>query len=180
MSFPYFLAYLLPLIALIVGEIAFVCLFCRKQRPRLRKDDVLGWCWLITIGFAIADFFITANRTEVWVIESKDIYSHKYAHKYVISRTGEYANVGKEDYYVINNSDGPIYYAEIHYSTISNNVVVKPIAPGTIMQMDRSIDNLFKTPPSSIRVERGTRYFILNALQASDLWGSPKTRLRFY
>lgn len=163
-----FIAFILPILVLIIGEISFVFLFCRKQRPRLKREDVVTWCWLITIAFGIANVFITAYRTEVWIVESDNTYSHKY----ILKHTGDFENIGHEDFYVINKSDQQIYYAEIHYgirySYSSNNDVIKPIAPGSIVTIDRSLDGVFINPPRSIRVKRGsssTRIYLLNYQQ---------------
>lgn len=163
-----FIAFISPIIVLIIGEISFVFLFCRKQRPRLKRETVVAWCWLITIVFGVANVVITANRTEVWIVEPDNSYSHKY----VLKRTGDFEGIGHEDFYVINKSGQQIYYAEIHYgfrySYSSNNDVIKPIAPGSIVTIDRSLNGVFENPPRSIRVKRGsssTRVYLLNYQQ---------------
>lgn len=167
-----FMAFILPILVLIIGEIAFVFLFCRKQRPRLKREDVVAWCWLITIAFGIANIFITANRTEVWIVESDNTYSHKY----ILNRTGEFEGIGHEDFYVINKSSQTIYCAEIHYgarfSFSSSNDVIRPIEAGSIVNIDRSLNGVFVEPPSVIRVKRGassTRIYLLNYQQRQKL-----------
>lgn len=172
MALPSFLAYILPVLVLIVGEIAFVVLFCRKQRPRLKRDEVMVWCWFVTITFGIANIFITANRTEVWIVESNDSYSHKY----ILKRTGAFEGLGHEDFYIINNSNQPVYYAELHYGfrfrDSSSNDVIKPIAPGAIVTIDKSLNGVFENPPRSIRVKRGSstsRIYLLNYQQYQQL-----------
>ncbi|MDD7250906.1 MAG: hypothetical protein PUH21_02675 [Prevotellaceae bacterium] len=132
----------------------------------------MAWCWLITIAFVIANVFITANRTEVWIVESDNSYSHKY----VLKRTGDFEGIGYGDFYVINKSDRQIYYAEIHYgsrySYSSNKDVIKPIAPGSIVTIDKGLNGVFENPPRSIRVKRGsssTRVYLLNSQQYQRL-----------
>ena len=135
MALPPFLAYTLPIFFFILAEAAFIFLFCRKKRLRIDARFLMPLCLILTVFFIFISLIITSSRTEVWIVNP----DYSCSHKYVIKRTGEYAEIGHENFYIMNYTDQTFYY--------NTKKVSMEIPPKLITNIPQSLDETTITKP---------------------------------